>query len=135
MSFNEQSKRKPPELKKESGMLMNSIPTVIKPDMSMVRKAREEDMPLIDHVNFSESVANWDTVARDFVLRVGTKKRVALFIEQMGVAKRQVERKMRRELDLKIVQMKSDKLLPAIGKDIMDKVRYYSRKYRLHLNV
>ena len=92
-------------------------------------------MPLIDHVNFSESVANWETVAKDFVLRIGSKKRVELFIKQVNAAKIEVERQMRRELDVKIVQMKPDKLIPSIGKDIMDKVRFYSRKYRLHLNV
>lgn len=42
---------------------------------------------------------------------------------------------MRRDLDIKIVQMRPDKLIPVIGKDIMEKIRYYSRKYRMHLNV
>ena len=49
-------------------------------------------------------------------------------------AKLQTERKLRQDLDLKIFQMRKEKLYQILGKDIVEKVRYYSRKYRSYYN-
>lgn len=56
-------------------------------------------MELMEHVNFSEKVADWEMISNDFVLRLGSKFRVEKFIKSMNVAKVKTERKMRLELD------------------------------------
>ena len=54
------------------------------------------------------------------------------FIKTMHTAKIQTERKMRADLDQKILRMDSQVLCTMLGKTITEKARYLSRLFRLH---
>ena len=57
-----------------------------------------------------------------------------MFVKNMKKAKTLTERQMRRELDAKLQKIRIERLLPSLGNDIIEKVRYFGRKYRQFLD-
>lgn len=57
-------------------------------------------------------------------------KRVEQFVRNMHDAKLETERRMRRKLEFKILQMQPKKLISALGRDFAKKVQNYIK--RLH---
>lgn len=57
-----------------------------------------------------------------------------MFVKRMHAAKVNAEKKMRRDLDIKISQLPYSRLLQTLGKETSEKVRFYSRLYRQHSN-
>ena len=56
--------------------------SVIKPDVSIVRKAYLADLSLIDSMHFDEGGSTWESIANDFVLEP-SNKRIKWFVETM----------------------------------------------------
>jgi len=89
---------------------------------------------LIDSMYFdSEGKVNWEVLADTFFLNIANKKRVQSFVKTVHAAKIETERKMRVELDRKVVNMRIEKLASSIGKDFAERIRYYVKKYREHV--
>ena len=57
------------------------------------------------------------------------KKKIKKFIEVMHEAKIETERKMRYELDYKILRMRTERLNQALGSDFIKRIRYFIKKY------
>ena len=57
------------------------------------------------------------------------KKKIKKFIEVMHEAKIETERKMRYELDYKILRMRTERLNQALGSDFIKRIRFFIRKY------
>lgn len=111
---------------------LKPIAFVVYPDLTLIEKARVDDLALIDYVNLSEDPANWEDVSNDFIFERGKKKRVQIYVKRMHEAKINTERKMRKDLDVKISFIPHTRLLSAFGKEICEKVRFFSRLYRQH---
>ena len=80
-------------------------------------------------MHFEENGHSWEVIANDFVLEQ-SNKRIRWFLETMQKAKLQTERKMRQDLDHKILTMRFDKLIAALGKDFVLKIRSYIKRYQ-----
>ena len=59
------------------------------------------------------------------VLDIKEKKHVAGFIENVHAAKVQIERKMRIELDCKIMAERERHVHAALGKNLVKRLRFY----------
>ena len=103
---------------------------VVLPDKKIIYEARSHDLSLLDHYRAHDTSTGWDTIANNFVIHKGSKKRVSFFIHSVHEAKMRTERKMRFELDAKIEVIKLEKLNQALGKTLAERVRFYSKKYR-----
>ena len=77
---------------------------------------------------------DWNVVASDFILH-NDKKRIRKFIQIVHQTKLEVERKMRYELDMKILLMRSDRLYDNLGRLFIAKLRCYIKKYHSEGNI
>ena len=85
---------------------------------------------LVDYMNrFNEKDLYWMTIANDFVLKVKENPRVASFVETVHSAKIEIEREMRKELDLKIMSMGVCRVYHALGGDLVKRLRSYIKMW------
>ena len=92
---------------------------VIEPDTNIVYRAYSYDTSLVDGMTFREDDSHsWDIISQDFVLGVGNQ-RIREFLRIVHGAKIETERKMRFQLDLKILNAKNDRLSHLLGKDFI----------------
>ena len=75
---------------------------IVEPDTRFVEEARQKDIALVDYVKVDEEPTDWGVISNNFIVQVGSSKRVKLFIKTLHDAKVQTERKMRNDLDIKI---------------------------------
>ena len=92
-------------------------------------------MSLVDSVDFTteeDRYAGWTRITNNFVLTTGEKRRMRMFIKEMHSAKIETERKMRIDLDHKILNMDPIRQMALLGKITSEKIRYLCRIFRLH---
>ena len=68
--------------------------------------------------NEEDNVKGWGIIAHNFIVSEGDKKRVRFFIKAMHEAKIATERKMRQELDSKILNMDQNVLTHMLGRTV-----------------
>ena len=103
---------------------------VIQPKWKDIDQAYEKNTSLVDCMYFKdEDKFQWNVLANDYVLVLKNKSH-AQYIDNVRDAKLEVERKMRQELDWKILSMRFDRLYAIIGKDSAKRLRFYIRKYQ-----
>ena len=71
---------------------------------------------------------NWGELANDYVLDM-TNKRIKYFLKNTHTAKVETERKMRQELDKRILSMRTEKLNQNFGLEFVKRIRYYIKAY------
>ena len=75
--------------------------------------------------DFGEKVPHWTSFANDFVFNMKENSSVASFVETVQTAKIEVERKMRMELDEKLMEMGVCPVYLALGEDLVKRLRFY----------
>lgn len=77
-----------------------------------MKEAYGEDTSLIDCMRFhnEDEKQNWGMLTQDFVVE-RNNKRIKYFVETVHEAKIEAERKLRAELDQKILLMRSERLI------------------------
>ena len=98
--------------------------------METIKSAYLYDMSKVDRMYFRDndnSEVNWQIVANDFVLQ-NDKLKIKKFIHVVHEVKVEVERKMKFDLDTKILNMRSERLYQAFGKKFIARIRSYIRK-------
>ena len=84
---------------------------IVTPDMEPIKSAYLYDMSKVDRMYYrdGDSKVDWKIVANDFVLQ-NDKLKIKKFIKVVHEVKVEVERKMKFDLDSKIVNMRSERL-------------------------
>ena len=102
---------------------------MIKPDRSIVAEARARDLSLVDHLHFDDKKSDWGFIANNFVLkhRNHDRKRVSAYIDNLPaqvscIRPRSSQRKMRAELDQKVVSLNPSRLINVVGTNSAEKL-------------
>ena len=105
---------------------------IILPDTDIVDKARGNTQFHMDSMNFEEDTIknDWNTMGDDFVYVRG-KKRVNKFIKTVHDAKINTERKMRKELDEKLLTTRNRRLIGSLGDNCMRRLQYYITAFNI----
>lgn len=85
----------------------------------------------IDSMEFRQNEHhNWDRFSKEFVFLVDEKKRIKEYVLGIKNAKLEQERKMRKELDLRLMSLKSqDREFHIFGKALLERIRFYIKAY------
>lgn len=77
---------------------------------------------------FGENFCSWESLANNFVICLKNKN-LKHFVERVTNAKLEAERRMRKELDFRILSMREDKLKDLNGKEFVTRLKNYIRLY------
>ena len=104
---------------------------VVKPDNSVVHLQYNQRESMFDFMQFGadENQANWESLANRFVLQRDNRN-LNDFVERVMTAKVQAERKMRRQLDMRVLRMRVEKLNSIFSKEGANKLRNHVRLYQ-----
>ena len=100
--------------------------------MNRIESVRKNNLPF-DHMEFQEEGVSWEQIASNYVIDLGAKKRIMQYVKMMHDAKLQTERMMKRELEHKIVQMRQERQVLTLGKEIAEKLRFWINKFWQHV--
>lgn len=84
---------------------------------------------------FGEETETWKIFANEFVLHIKSNPKVATFVNKVYETKLELEQKMRRDLDAKILAMGvgHDAYL-AIGDDLMKRLKSHAKFLRVYIS-
>ena len=100
------------------------------PDLEPIKSAYLYDMSKVDRMYYRDNEnikTDWKIVANDFVLQ-NDKLKIKKFIKIVHEVKVEVERKMKFDLDTKILSMRSERLYQTLGKKFIARIKSYIRK-------
>lgn len=81
---------------------------------------------------FGDKVPHWKLFTREFVLNRQDNPRVETFVKNVHAAKLEVERKMRRDLDSKLVGLGTSSVYFALGAELVRRIRTYIKFLKVH---
>ena len=101
---------------------------LIMPDRNIVNAAFKAN-PRSMEFRIDES-HNWNRFGMDFVFHIDDKETINEYVLGIKQAKIDQERKMRRELDLRVMALKiNDQEFQAFGKALLERIRFYIKAY------
>lgn len=101
---------------------------MILPDKSIVMRAFRASPKYMEFRN--DESHNWGRFGADFIFHVEDKETISEFVRGIKFAKVEQERKMRQDLDLRIMSLKgSEREYQVFGKALIDRVRFYIKAY------
>ena len=77
---------------------------------------------------FEDADRSWENLAKEFILEQKNNNLKNL-VKHLHNAKMRTERKMRRDLDQKIIHMRTERLSTISGKDFAQKLKDFARLY------
>ena len=80
-------------------------------------------------INFEQPLEGWAALAKTFIFHISTKHRKH-FIKKVRLTKLEAERKMKDEIDDRILNMREARLQEALGKDIARLVKIFIKARR-----
>lgn len=108
---------------------------VVEPDTNIVKRAYKYDTSLVDGMNFKDDFShNWGVITQDFVIG-NSNHRIKEFLSIVHAAKIETERKMRFQLDLKILNSRNSRLTQVLGKEFIQRIRYYIKRLYLEMQM
>ena len=81
---------------------------------------------------FGNKLPHWKLFTSEFVLNRADNPNVETFVKNVHAAKLEVERKMRRDLDSKIVGLGIGTVYWALGAELVKRVRTYIKFLKLY---
>ena len=85
---------------------------------------------LMDKMDFEyENMQDWEFMLNRIVFNKSSNQKMKAFIENTQKAKVMAERKMRFDLDSKILSLRNERLKQSLGKDFIQRLRYYIKGY------
>ena len=103
---------------------------LVMPDKEFVNQVRKQENFLMDKMDFEyENMQDWEFLQNRIVFNRSSNQKMKAFIENTQKAKVMAERKMRFDLDSKILSLRNERLKQSLGKDFIQRLRYYIKGY------
>ena len=101
---------------------------IVKPNNTAVYHEYNNRENLFENMYFGENFCSWESLAQNFVICLKNKN-LKNFVSRVTNAKLEAERRMRKELDFRILSMREEKLRDLNGKEFVNRLKNYIRLY------